>query len=75
MLALVQTYRPHRKTGVAPMDLVTTRRQRNFSLERMQDGMTPDASQLVVEVKDAFLKTLKAFLPQVRVSIFKTKAQ
>jgi len=57
------------------MDLVTTRRQRNFSLERMQDGMTPDASQLVVEVKDAFLKTLKAFLPQVRVSIFKTKAQ
>jgi len=51
VLALAYNSRPHRTTGVAPMDLVTPRRLRNFSLERMPDGMTPDPSQSVAEAK------------------------
>jgi len=35
VLALAYNSRPHRKTGVAPMDLVTPRRLRNFYLELM----------------------------------------
>ena len=57
------------------MDLVTPRRLTNFSLERMPDGMTPDPSQSVAEAKDAFLESVKAFLPQVRDSIAKTQAR
>ena len=57
------------------MDLVTPRRLRNFSLERMPDDMTPDPSQSVAEAKDAFLESLKALLPQVRDSIAKTQAR
>jgi len=55
VLALAYNSRPHRTTGVAPMDLVTPRRLRNFSLERMPDCMTPDPSQSVAEAKDAFV--------------------
>jgi len=63
MLALAYNSRPHRTTGVAPMDLVTPRCLRNFSLERMPDGMTQDPSQSVAEAKEAFLESLKALLP------------
>jgi len=75
VLALAYNSRPHRTTGVAPMDLVTPRRLSNFSLERMPDGMTPDPSQSVAEAKDAFLESLKALLPQVRDSMAKTQAR
>jgi len=75
VLALAYNSRPHRTTGVAPMDLVTPRRLRNFSFERMPDAMTPDPSQSVAEAKDAFLESLKALLPQVLFSIAKTQAR
>jgi len=75
VLELAYNSRPHRTAGVAPMDLVTPRRLRNFSLERMPDGITPDPSQSVAEVKDAFLESLNALLPQVRDSISKTQAR
>ena len=75
VLWLACNSRPHRTTGVAPMDLDTPRRLSNFSLERMPDGMTPDPSQSVAEAKDAFLESLKALLPQVRDSIAKTQAR
>jgi len=75
VLALAYNSRPHRTTGVAPMDLVTPRRMSNFSPERMPDGRTPDPSQSVVEAKDAFLESRKALLPQVRDSIAKTQAR
>jgi len=74
VLALAYNSRPHRKTGVAPMDLVTPRRLSNSSLERIPDGMTSDPSQSVAEAQDAFLESLKALLPQVRDSIAKTQA-
>jgi len=67
--------RPHRTTGVAPLDLVTSRRLRNVSLQRMPDGMTPDPSQSVAEAKNAFVEWLKVLLPQVRDSIVKTQAR
>ena len=73
--ALAYNSRPHRKTGVAPMGLVTPRRLSNFSHERMPDGMTPDPSQSVAEARDAFLESLKALLPQVRDSNAKTQAR
>ena len=63
VLALAYNSRPHRTTGVAPMDIVTPRRLSNFSSERMPDGMTPDPSQSMAEAKDAFLESLKALLP------------
>jgi len=72
VLALMYNSRPHRATGVAPMDLVTPRRPSNFSLERMPDVMTLDPSQSVAEAKDAFLESLKAILLQVRDSISNT---
>ena len=75
MLALAYNSRPHRTTGVAPMDLVTPRRLSNFSLKRMPDDMTPDPSQSVAEAKDTFLESLKALLPQVRDSFAKTQAR
>jgi len=71
VLALAYSSRPHRTAGVAPMDLVTTRRLSSFSLERMPDGMMPDPSQSVAEAKDAFLKSPKAVLLQVPDSISK----
>jgi len=74
VLALASNTRPHRATGVAPMDMVTPRRLSSVSLERMPDGMTPDPSQSVAEAKDAFLESLKALLPQVRDSMAKTQA-
>ena len=74
VLALAYNLRPHRTTGVAPMDLVTPRCLRNFTLERMPDGMTPDPSQSVAEAKDDFLESLKALIFQVRNSISKTQA-
>jgi len=75
VLALAYTSRPHRTTGVNPMDLVTPRRLSNISLERMPDGMTPDPSRSVAEAKDAFLQWLKALLPQVMESISNTQAR
>jgi len=75
VLALAYNSRPQRSTGVAPMDLVTSRRLSHFSLERMPDGNTPDPIQSVAEAKDAFLESLKALLPQVRDSISKTQAR
>ena len=75
VLALAYNSRPHRTTGVAPTDLVTPRRLSNFSLERMPEGMTLDPIQSVAEVKDAFLESLKALLPQVLDSIAKTKTR
>jgi len=75
VLALAYNSRPHRTTGVALMDLVTPRRLRNFSRERMPDGMTPDTIQSVAEAKDALLGYLKALLLQVRDSISKTQTQ
>jgi len=57
------------------MDLVTTRRLRNVSLERMPDGMTTDQTQLVAKAKDAFLESLKALLSQVRDSIARKQAR
>jgi len=75
VLALAYNSRPHRTMGVAPMDLVTPRRLRNFTLERMPDAMTPDPSQSVAEAKDAFLESLKALLPHVRDSISKKQAR
>ena len=62
VLALAYNSRPTQTTGVAPMDLVTPRRLRNLSLQRMPDSMTPDPSQSEAEAKDAFLKSLKALL-------------
>jgi len=41
----------------------------------MPDGMTPEPSQSVAEVKDEFLESLKAFLPKVRDSSSKTQAR
>jgi len=73
--ALAYNSRPHRATGLAPLGLVTAWRLSNLSLERMPDGMTPDPSQSVAEVKDAFVKLPKAFLSQVRDSISKTQAR
>jgi len=75
MLALAHNKRPHRTTGVTPMDVVTPRRLSNFSLERMPDGMTPEPSQSVAEAKDTCLESLKALLPQVGDSISKTQAR
>jgi len=75
VLALAYNSRPHRTTGVAPMDWVTPRRLSNFSLQRMPDGMTPDPSQSVAEANDAFLESLKALLPQVPDSIAKAPAR
>jgi len=63
ILALAYTSRPHWRTGVASLDLVTTRCLSDFSQERMPDGMTPYPSQSVTEAKDAFLKSLKVLLP------------
>jgi len=75
VLALANNSRPHRATGVAPMDLVTPRRLSNFSPQRLPDVMTPDPSQSVAEAQDAFLEPLKALLPQVRESIAKIQAR
>jgi len=44
-------------------------------MEQMPDGMTPDPSQSVAKYKDVLLESLKAFLPQVRDSIFKTQSR
>jgi len=74
-LALAYNSKQPRTTGVAPMDLVTPRRLSNVSLERMLDGMMPDRSQSVAVAKDAFLESLKALLPQVRISIAKTQVR
>jgi len=51
VLALAYSSRPHQKTGVAPINLVTPRPLRNVSLERMPDGMKPDPSQRVTGVQ------------------------
>jgi len=75
VLALACNSRPHRTTGVTPMDLITPRCLSNFSLEQMSDGMTPDASKSVAEAKDAFLEFFKALLRQVRNSSSKTKSR
>jgi len=75
VFALAYNSRPHRTTGVAPMDLVTPRRLSNFSRKRMPDGMTPDPRQSVAEAKHPFLESLKALLPQIRDSIDKTQAR
>jgi len=75
VLALTVNPRPHRISGVAPMNLVTPRRLSKFSLERLPAGMTPDPSQSVAVAKDAFLESLKALLSQVRDLIAKTQAR
>jgi len=75
VLALAYNSRPHRTSGVAPMDLVAPPCLRNVCLKRMPDGMSPDPSQSVAEAKDAFLESLEALLSQVRDSIAKTKAR
>jgi len=75
VLALAYNSRPHWTTGVVPMDLVTPRRLRNFSLERMLDGMTRDPSQSVSEAKDASLEALKTLILQLRAWISKKQAR
>jgi len=75
VLARESNSRPYRTKGVAPLYFVTPRRLSKFSLERMLDGMTPDASQSVAEAKDAFLEYFKALPPQVRDSVSKTQAR
>jgi len=42
VLVLKYNSRPPRMTGVAPMDLVTTRRLINFSKGRMRYGLTSE---------------------------------
>jgi len=49
VLTLAYNSRPHRTTGVAPLDLVTPRRVKNFSLELLSQGVRKEKGQTVSE--------------------------
>jgi len=75
VLALAYNSRPHRTTGIAPLDFVTPRRLTNFSLERIPVGLLPEQGDSPVEARSRFLEALKELIPQVRASIAKTQAR
>lgn len=75
VLTLAYNSCPHRTTGVAPLDFVTSRRLTNFSLDRIPDGLLLRAGRGPLDAKDAFLELLKNLLPQVKASIAKTEAR